>query len=274
MTTSEKKRGLIWDLGQSSDLLGRARPGSGSRCNNMRRTSALTAISTMLMVGVSACGGEGSGAAEDKSYADESPKTIVADAKAAMSGLKTVHLGGSGVDDGDTVTFDLSLSTAGDCSGTLGLPDGALTLLVIGGESWFKGDKAFWTSSAGGDAAGVMDMVGNKWVVGGKDLGDMSELCDWDQFSGDFLGMLEVNALQNLTIKATEDEIDGQPVVKLEDRSSDLGAIYVSAEEPHHVVKVTNGGKEKSDLTFSAFDEPLDLKPPPPKRQIDFNNMG
>lgn len=234
---------------------------------------ALSLSLTALLAGLTACGGAAS-SGEEKSYADESPKKILADAKASMGSLESVHISGTGLDDGDEMTIDMTVSTVGDCTGTIGTPDGEMTLLVVGGKAWFKADRAFWKANAGGDADAVLAMVGKKWVVGGDDLGDLTELCDWDELSDEFLEILVPSAIEGLTIKKSKDQVDGQPVIKLEDRSSEQGTIYVHAEEPHYVVKVSNTGTDAADMTFSAFDDPTEIVAPKPGQQIDFDNMG
>ncbi|MFD7077073.1 hypothetical protein ACFV9G_22885 [Nocardioides sp. NPDC059952] len=238
----------------------------------LRRPLALTLSLAAIAAGSAACGGSAS-SGEEKSYADESPKKILADAKASMSSLKSVHISGAGLDNGDEMKIDMTVSTAGDCTGTIGTPDGEMTLLVVGGKAWFKADRAFWEANAGGDADAILEMVGKKWVVGGDDLGDLTELCDWDELSDEFLELLVPSTIEGLTIKKSKDQVDGQPVIKLEDRSSEQGTIYVQAEEPHYVVKVANTGKEAADVTFSAFDDPTEIVAPKPRQQIDFENM-
>ncbi|MER6974347.1 hypothetical protein ABT304_25020 [Nocardioides sp. NPDC000445] len=238
----------------------------------LRRPLALTLSLAAIVAGSAACGGTAS-SGEEKSYADESPKKILADAKASMSSLKSVHLSGTGLDNGDEMKIDMTVSTAGDCTGTIGTPDGEMTLLVVGGKAWFKADRAFWEANAGGDADAILAMVGKKWVVGGDDLGDLTELCDWDELSDEFLELLVPSTIEGLTIKKSKDQVDGQPVIKLEDRSSEQGTIYVQAEEPHYVVKVSNTGKEAADVTFSAFDDPTEIVAPKPRQQIDFEKM-
>ena len=240
--------------------------------NGLRRRMTLTVSLAALLGGLTACGGTAS-SGKDTSYADESPKKILADAKASMSSLESVHLSGTGLDDGDEMSIDMTVSTAGDCTGTIGTPDGEMTLLVVGGKAWFKADRKFWKTNAGSDADAVLAMVGKKWVAGGEDLGDLTSFCDWDELSEEFLEFLVPSTIQGLTIKKSKDQIDGQPVIKLEDRSSEQGTIYVQAEEPHYVVKVSSTGKEAADLTFSGFDEPTEIVAPKPRQQIDFENM-
>ncbi|MER7609805.1 hypothetical protein [Nocardioides sp. NPDC127503] len=241
--------------------------------NGLRRQLTVTLSLAALLGGLTACGGTAS-SGKDKSYADESPKKILADAKASMSSLKSVHISGSGLDDGNEMNIDMTVSTTGDCTGTIGTPDGEMTLLVVGGKGWFKADRAFWEANAGGDADAVLAMVGKKWVAGGDDIGDLAELCDWDELSDEFLELLVPSTIEGLTIKKSKDQVDGQPVIKLEDRSSEQGTIYVQAEEPHYVVKVSNTGKDAADVIFSGFDEPTEIVAPKPRQQIDFENMG
>ncbi|MEI7059370.1 hypothetical protein WBG06_26345 [Nocardioides sp. CCNWLW239] len=238
-----------------------------------RRPLALTLSLAALLAGTAACGGTAS-SGKDTSYADESPKKILADAKASMSSLESVHLTGTGLDDGAEMKIDMTVTTSGDCTGTIGTPDGEMTLLVVDGKGWFKADRAFWKANAGADADAVLAMVGNKWVAGGDDLGDLTELCDWDELSDEFLELLVPSTIEGLTIKKSKDQVDGKPVIKLEDRSSEEGTIYVQVEEPHYVAKVSNTGKDAADVTFSEFDEPTEIVAPKPRQQIDFENMG
>lgn len=237
------------------------------------RTLAFMGASAVLLAGASGCGGA-DGPAKDKAYADESPKTIVGDAKEAMDALKTVRIAGDIEDEGETMSLDLQVSTTGDCTGTMSMSTGELSLLSVGGKLWFKGDDKFWNDAAGGDAAAVMKMVGDKWIVGGEDMADLSEICNWGTFSEEVFGDFKMNNLESLTMKVAGDEqVDGQAAVKLEDRGGDdPGMIYVLEADPHYILKMTGGGA--GQMTFSDFDVPLDVKAPGPKQQIDFDNMG
>ena len=112
------------------------------------------------------------------------------------------------------------------------------------------------------DGQSFLDQYAIKNEPKSKDLG-----------KNEFLELLVPSTIEGLTIKKSKDQVDGQPVIKLEDRSSEQGTIYVRAEEPHYVVKVSNTGKEAADVVFSAFDEPTEIVAPKPRQEIDFENM-
>ncbi|RJS45957.1 hypothetical protein [Nocardioides cavernaquae] len=221
------------------------------------RLSVALAVSTVLPFAV-AC----------SSYADTSAKQVEKDVKAAMSGLKSVHLGGEVEQDGTKLELDLSLNTDGDCTGSIGLGTmGKLDLIRVDGASFVRPDEAFWTASGAG---AVAKAAKGKWIGGEDAFGGMAgQICDLD-------GMLDdINSDDDSYGKVSEAEpIDGKDVVKVAFTTTDdsKGTLYVLSDDPHYVVKADVG--DEGSITFSEFDEPVEPKAPAKNQVIDASKLG
>jgi hypothetical protein len=224
--------------------------------------TALTgaALATML----SACGGGG--------FAEESPEEIGKAAEKDMKALKSVRMTGELVNDGEPVSVDMALTTDGDCEGTLGIQGGETQIRSLGGETWMKPDAAFWEASAGEQAEMVQGVVGDNWVVLGADQ-DFAELCDLDELL-DQLGDDEDEG--KAETDGTED-VDGTEAVKVtgETDEGDPVTVWVKVDEPHHILKMeVDQGDEPGTITFSEFDEELEVEAPGDDEVIDLEQLG
>jgi hypothetical protein len=220
---------------------------------------AAVAVATTL----SACGGD---------FAEESPDAIGEAAEKDMKALKSVRIAGELVEDGEKVSVDMALSTKGDCEGTLGIQGGETQIRSLGGETWMKPDAAFWEASAGGDAAMVQGVVGDKWVVLG-DEEDFAELCDLDELLD---SMNDDEDDSKAETQGTED-VDGTEAVKVtgETDEGDPVTVWVAVDEPHYILKMqVDQGSEPGEITFSEFDEELSVEAPAEDEVIDLAQLG
>ena len=146
---------------------------------------------------------------------------------------------------GQSASLDLQLSSSGDCTGTISFATtGTIEILGVGGDRWFKGDEAFWSTTGLPDMSAVLD----KWVVDGQD--DFAQFCAVDDFVGE---MFEDEADETYVIKGTE-SVDGEDVVVVEQDDAEEGVStgYILLDEPHHMVKIDKEGDNGGTITFSA----------------------
>ena len=210
------------------------------------------------------CGGGG--------YADESAETITGDAEKEMKALSSVSMNGELTNDGQKLSLDMSVTTSGDCEGTIGLDQGTAQLLSVDGQSWMKPDEGFWQSFAGDQAAAVMQAVGDRWVVMPEEEGGFTDLCDLDSL----LEEMGEDDGDKMEVGETED-VDGQEAVMI-DTESDEGdplTVWVAVDDPHYVLKMqVTEGDEPGTITFSDFDEELDVEAPSADEAVDLNQLG
>lgn len=244
-------------------------------------STAAAGLGALLLL--SACGGGsegGSGESSDQSaeeaaaFAEESPETIVAEAEKDMKALSSLRMAGSLTNDGQEISLDLALSTAGDCAGDLSLgEDASLELLSVGGETWIKPSPAFWEQFAGPAAAQVTEAAGDKWVAfPGDEADSFADICDLDSLLDEFNSD---DSDEKIEVGGTED-VDGQEAVTVESTSDDGEPVtsWVATADPHHILQVeVDQGDEPGQVTFSDFDAELDLEAPASDEVFDLSTF-
>lgn len=222
-------------------------------------TIAMGMAVAALMTGCGDDDGGGSG------FADESAKDIVAAAQKAMGELESVHLAGDITTDGSTITMDLSSSTTGNCEGDISIDGGALEVLQVDGDGWFKADEAFWQQQAPDQAAQIVAAAGDKWVV---DTGSQfTSFCDLE-------GLLEEITTPDDSDEFKKDgteDVDGEDAVKITGKDS---TAFIATDEPHYILKLEGSGAEEGAITFSAFDEEIDVEAPAADDTVDLDQLG
>jgi len=212
------------------------------------------------------CGGNG--------FADQSSDEIVKAAKADMGDLTSVKVSGELTSSGQQISLDLQTGTGGNCTGTIGIGDGSAELLGVDGQIWMKPDEAFWRANGGDSADQLIALVGDKWVVLPSTDQSFTQFCD-------------VNQLLDQMLKSTDDgstyakkgttTVDGDDVVKIENTDPKDGTSmgYVLTDDPHYLVKIEKTeGSDTGSVTFSAFNEKLDVQAPADSDVVDLSNVS
>lgn len=228
---------------------------------------------------LTACGGDdggdgGSSGSDSSSFADQSAEDIVADAKADMGDLEAVKVSGTVTSDGQEINIDVQSNSSGDCTGSIGVADGSAELRGVGGDTWMKPDEAFWQTAAGGQAAQIMAVVGDKWVVIPAQEESLTQFCSVDALLDE---MLKDDDDGSTYSKSGTDELDGAEVVKIDNEDPDDGTStgYVLADDPHYLVKIEKtDGKDTGSVTFSEFDEEFGVEAPADDEVIDLDSLG
>ena len=235
--------------------------------------SPIRAVAALALLGVfvlAGCGGSDDKDGGDSDFAKQSGDKIAADAKADMKELDAVKFSGEITSSGGTTTLDVQASSAGDCTGTIGVGGGTAEILAKDGTNWFKPDEAFWRANAGDSADAIMSAVGDKWVLDTDS--NFAQFCDIDAFF-DNLFKDEQGAGKYKTTGT--DEIDGQEVIKVE-QSDDNGTSvgYVLIEGDHYLLKLERTeGDEPGHLEFSDFNEEFDVTAPADDEVIDLSTV-
>jgi hypothetical protein len=244
----------------------------------MKLVSTAAGLGAVLVL--AACGGgsgeeSGDGSGEEASaFADGSAEDITAAAEEDMKALSSLRMAGSITNDGQEISIDVALSTAGDCAGDLSLgEDAGFELLSVGGETWIKPSVAFWEQFAGPAASQVAEAAGDKWVAfPGDEADDFADICDLDSLLDEFEDEDEGPAPE---VEGTED-VDGQEAVVVTSTSDDGEPVkaWVATEDPHHILQLeVNEGDEPGRINFSDFDTELDLEAPAEDEVFDISQF-
>jgi len=217
---------------------------------------------------VAACGGD-----DGEAFADQPVEDIVAAVEADMKALTSLRMAGDITTGGQDLTIDLTVSTSGDCEGSIAQDGATAEILSVGGESFMKPDAAFWEMFAGPSAATIIDAVGDDWVQFPAEQGDFSDFCNLEEFMEDLGGDKEP---EDTTVEGTE-ELDGREAVRLSSTSEDDEPVtlWVAADAPHVILQMeVTEGDEPGRITFSDFDEDLALEAPPEDEVVDLGDIG
>ena len=223
-----------------------------------------------VLVLAAGCGGSDDKDGGDSDFAKQSGKKIAADAKADMKDLDAAKFSGEITCNGDTVSLDIQASSAGDCTGTVGLGGGTAEMLAKDGANWFRPDEAFWRANAPDSADAIIAAVGDKWVLDTD--ANFAQFCDLDAFFDNLFK--DDDDAGDYKVTGT-DEVDGQEVVKVEqedDKGTSVG--YVLIEGDHYLLKLERTeGDEPGHLEFSDFNDEFDVTAPAEDEVIDLSTV-
>jgi hypothetical protein len=204
-------------------------------------------------------------------FADQEPTEILRAAEKEMKVLDTVRIAGNVVEGGERIGVDLTITSTGDCAGTIAVGGGSAQLRRIGADTWFKADEDFWIASTdAGQGPFIAATVGDRWVLfPPEEAEEFASVCDLDD-------LLEATNSTVAVETLGTGSIDGQDVVKVDTgettSSGEPSVASVAVGEPHYILRL-DGGSEGS-FGFSAFDEPFTTKAPPPSDVFDLAGLG
>ncbi len=73
-----------------------------------------------------------------------------------------------------------------------------------------------------------------------------------------------------------QSEVDGIAVVAVEstDEDGETSTGYIAVEEPHHLVRIEKTeGEDTGTVTFTEFDEPLEVEAPADEDTVDLDSL-
>lgn len=225
-----------------------------------------------LLVALSACGGsdgdtggDSGSKADAAAYAENDAATIRSDFESAMNSVNSMRIAGELAESGSKIALDLSLDRDGNCNGTMTSDAMTFELILTGGDGYLKADAATWDAMA----PGTSSVVGDKWVTGFP-MDDFEDTCDLDSLLDEMVDAKDDDS--DATVAGTG-EVDGTPTVKLTSTDDDgTLTIEIAASEPHYVLAASNG--DEGSMTFSEFNEPVDVTSPAADDVVDFSNLS
>jgi hypothetical protein len=240
----------------------------------MTRGAGVGPVAALVALALAGCGGQSddrsSGSTGDGGFADLPAAEKVTTAKDAMADLRALHIEGTISNGSDAADVDLSMDADGGCSGTFTIEDGVAEIRAVDGSAWFRPDDAIWARFAGASADQVSDFVDGRWVV--LDDAEIMEMCDFDSIMDSLLSSPEDG--REYAADGTE-TIDGEQAYRIES-SGPAGTSfgYVQVEAPHYLLRTErDGGEAPATMTFSAFDEDVEVEAPVEDDVIDLDTF-
>ncbi|MFC0551109.1 hypothetical protein ACFFHJ_09475 [Planotetraspora thailandica] len=243
-----------------------------------RRHAVAGAVSGLLAIGLlSACQTADTSATSTASVAASasapspaatglaalSSKEAFEQALKASGSAKSLHLRGAVKESDGTYKVDIKMVPGKGGAGYITINGQRLDLTVIGKTAYMKGDKAFWTSAAGKDAASLL--VG-KYIKMTSTQSDFKDLISMFELDG-LLG--EVAPSDGATTLA---EVDGTPAVAI--KAEDGSTVYVAAEGDPYILRVGGPDGGSQNMDFLDYGKAVTLKAPPAGDVIDIGKLG
>ncbi|MFD3619406.1 hypothetical protein ACFWWT_30010 [Streptomyces sp. NPDC058676] len=215
-------------------------------------------------------GGAVAGCSGSSSADEPSAEQLLDEANDTMKALKsvTVEAKTTTVASGEGFTSRLTTDLEGACRSSRTWTNGArLEQIRIGDADYVRPNRAY-LELAGKDVAGAGEQ--ERWVKS-----PASETAEED-------GLSDCTHPFSSFGKATKGEpteVDGRPAMALvvTDKAVKTGAytFYVATKGKPYLLKVVYKGTDyRSTTTFSAFDEPLDVRPPAETDVLDASGLS
>lgn len=202
--------------------------------------------------------------------ATKSADEILSAATAAFAGAKSVHVKGTFVDSGSTISMSMFMGTAGG-RGKIraplqkGKPPVTISILSTNGKVYLKSPQ-LWRQTGG---ASMANLIGDRWALVPKqnsaDFKDLEQTTDIKKF-GD-----EVFKTDDTVTKGKTTVIDGTPAIGLNDSDATL---YIATTGTPYPLKMVPKKPKKpgEELAFLDYNAPLNLQPP--ANPVDLSRLG
>lgn len=212
----------------------------------------------------------------ESALADKSGHDVAEMAMEAMKSVDSMSMNGDLTVDGDDLKMKLAANTDGECTGDIGAPEmGNIDLIKTSSVVYMKGDETFINTLSGGDAEAAKLFRG-KWLktTDTKGADGLDNACDLSKMLGDFEGP---DSSDEIT-KGEPTSLDGQQAIPLSGSDKDDGGTYTlyvadDAEKPYVLKMEKKDGDDPGTVTFSDFDKPLNLNPPPADQTVDMDKL-
>ncbi|MGC9499472.1 hypothetical protein [Streptomyces sp. WG7] len=234
---------------------------------------ATASVSVALLAG---CGGDSGG--ESKPFDGQSADDIAAKAVEATQQAKSLHMkGDTRLEDGSTVTIDVSVDQEKNCQGTIGTGEGKADVRHTDATLFLRGDAQYWRSALQQqpDAAQKMaPKLQGKWVKMPANDAATAGVCDKQGF---IAAMDEDKSERQGMKRGDTTEVGGEEALKLTKKGSagETLALYVATEgEPYILKTTTEGGENPGSVTFSDYNKPVSPEQPPADQTVDMKELA
>lgn len=224
------------------------------------RTPGFAALAALACSGalLAGCGGGSSSSSSSSSsngVESKSPAEILAAAKLAADGARSVHVSGSIVSGSTPITLDMNLLAGKGGRGQLSESGLSFSLIQVGKTVYIKGSPAFYKHIGGSAAAQLLEGKWLKAPASNSDFASLSQLTDLRQLVDQ---TLESHGTLTKTSTTT---INGQKVVGITDKTKG-GTLYIAATGQPYPVQITKTGSSGGKVTFDRWNSAVGLAAP------------
>ena len=210
----------------------------------------------LAAIAVAACGSSSSHSTTSTSngIASKSPAQILNSAVAAAESARSVHVSGT-LHQQSPLGLDLDLVTGKGAAGTISQGAPRFKLIVVGGDFYFQGNRAFWLKAAHSQAA--VQLLLGKWIrepSAGSQFASVSHLTSIKS-----LMQALVKAHGTLS-KGSTTTIAGQPAIALND--SNGGKLYVATRGKPYPLKLIAKHSTGGEVTFTQYGSTFTIAAP------------
>jgi hypothetical protein len=221
----------------------------------MRTRTLSCAVGVLLAASaLSACGSSASG----NGVASKSADQIVAAAKAATKGLKSVHVAGSITSSGTKVSLNLYMAS-GEATGSVSEGPLSFQIIVAGGNDYMKAAASVWQHYSPAAAT----LLAGKWLevpAGNSSFASLTELANANDLFSQLL------ASHGTLVKGSTSAIDGVPAIAITDTTKG-GTLYVATTGKPYPLEISASGGPVSagksgEISFNDFNAPFTATAP------------
>jgi hypothetical protein len=228
------------------------------RLGKVRSTTLAVGIVTTTSLVLAGCGGS-----SDNGEAKKTGPQVAADAAAAVKSAGGFHVSGTVDQSGQPSTVDLQIQN-NDVSGTISLAGAKLSLIIVNGKAYIKGDTKFWTGN--NVPAQTAALLNGRWVAA-----PASSASEFSNLTAAGLA----NDLQHPTDSSFTDpvhkaKLNGKSVVVVTQKNGSL--LYVAATGKPYPVRIVNKGTSAGTSDFSNWGQTQPIKTPP--SPLDLNSSS
>ncbi len=217
------------------------------------RASAV-ALACLLILLINGCGSSSSSSSAGNGVESKSAQEILAAAKSAAAGASTVHVSGTIVNGGKTVSVDLHLATGKGAAGSMTVEGQPIEIVEVGSGFYMKAGEAFYKQVGGAAAA---QLLKDKWLktpTGSGEFASLGALTSLDKLLSSTL------TTSGTLTKTSTTTISGQPVVGITDAKQ--GTLYIATTGPAYPVAIVKEGTDSGKIIFDDWNKPVTLTAP------------
>ncbi len=200
---------------------------------------------------VAGCGGGSS----SNGVASKPAGQILQASENSIKTAKSVHVTGSLVSSGQSISLDLDLVSGKGGKGSMSASGLGFQLVTLGNTVYVKGSDAFWRHF-GGNAA--VTLFKGKWLKG-PTTGNLASFASLTNLTQLFDKILSSHG--TLT-RGTATTVDRQKVIAINDTSGQGGTLYVATTGQPYPVQISKTGANGGHITFDHYNESVAITAP------------
>ena len=192
---------------------------------------------------------------------DQTSASILRHATTDTEAAAVVHVKGTGVDSGHTLTFDVSIAGTHGCNGTVAESgEGSLQLVSDGTVVWLKPDKEFWQVAANVTDPAELAKVDGKYITASASDPQLGQIVSFCQLKSLLKGFSSNNTQGEIKNPVTR--LNGERVLKVSDTADAAYVVVSDAAQPRllQLIDPASGGFR---FTFGYPDTAPAVVPPP-----------